>query len=399
MSGSRSLLRALRHKTFALLWSGQTVSGLGVRLFDVALAWWVLEKTGSAAIMGTILLFSRVPMLVLLLVAGTVVDRVPRLRLMLICHLVRGLAISVMAVLAFSNLLEIWHVCLVSLVSGSAMAFSIPGYQALVLEVTPREDLTSANALASLGLHVGGIGGPAVGATVVSLLGSPFAFAMNGACFFIAGLCLLPTLQRATSPRPDGAAGNLIRETREGLRTVMASPWLWVSVGVGGLSYMTRAASMEVGLPFLIGDHLRAGVDVLGSFGSLMSLGSLLGVIWLGRDVGIRRRAIKFYGAWIAMGALIPVLGLPIGVPGVLTVAFAMGLFAVIASLTWASMRQEYVPGHPRSQFARPGRSWPQAWRQLWPRWFPPRRLPPPLRPPRGIPVCSSPRLSLTSAA
>jgi hypothetical protein len=56
------LFDSLRHRPFALLWSGQTVSRLGDSLYRIALSWWVLEKTGSATAMGTVALFSFAPM-------------------------------------------------------------------------------------------------------------------------------------------------------------------------------------------------------------------------------------------------------------------------------------------------------------------------------------------------
>ena len=70
VSGSGARFPALHHKNFALLWSGQTLSRLGDSLYRVALAWWVLEKTQSAAAMGTVLMFSFTPMVIFLLVFG-----------------------------------------------------------------------------------------------------------------------------------------------------------------------------------------------------------------------------------------------------------------------------------------------------------------------------------------
>ena len=65
-----TLLMSLRHRSFALLWSGQIISRLGDNLYRVALAWWVLEKTGSATAMGTVLIFAFTPMLLFLLIGG-----------------------------------------------------------------------------------------------------------------------------------------------------------------------------------------------------------------------------------------------------------------------------------------------------------------------------------------
>src|SRR6266487_1272046 len=117
------LFQSLKHRWFALLWSGQTISRLGDSLYRVALAWWVLEQTGSATAMGTVLICSFTPMLIFLLIGGVAVDRFPRVRVMLASDLLRGLVASSVALLAFSQLLEIWHIYVASIVFGFVDAF------------------------------------------------------------------------------------------------------------------------------------------------------------------------------------------------------------------------------------------------------------------------------------
>jgi MFS family permease len=97
------LLRSLAHRPFALLWTGQTISRLGDSLYRIALARWVLEKTGSATAMGTVLIFFFTPMIVFLLVGGVVVDRFHRLRTMLACDLLSGDVVSTVALLAYAG--------------------------------------------------------------------------------------------------------------------------------------------------------------------------------------------------------------------------------------------------------------------------------------------------------
>src|ERR1051326_6982252 len=101
-----SIFRALSNRSFALLWSGQTISRLGDSLYTIALAWWVLQKTGSAAVMGVVLICSMVPTALFLLIGGVVVDRLPRLRLMLASDLLSGGVVGIIAVLAFQQWLE-----------------------------------------------------------------------------------------------------------------------------------------------------------------------------------------------------------------------------------------------------------------------------------------------------
>ena len=135
----KSDLRALGHRPFALLWSGQTISRLGDNFYRIALVWWVLEKTGSAAVMGTVLICSTVPMLLFSLVGGVMVDRWPRLPLMLGSDAMRGIAVGLMAWLAFADRLELWHIYVISVIFGFVDAFFLPAYRASIPDLLPAE--------------------------------------------------------------------------------------------------------------------------------------------------------------------------------------------------------------------------------------------------------------------
>jgi len=341
-----SLFRALRGRPFALLWGGQAISLLGDRLFDIALAWWVLEETGSAVVMGTVFVLSILPMLIFLLIGGVLVDRFPRLGLMLVSDLTRGLVVGLMAALAFTDLLVLWHVYVFSLVSGFVEAFFQPAYRAVVPDVTPREDLTSANSLTSLSEQFGGIAGPALGATIVAAGGTPLAFALDSLSFAVSGVCLLAIARRATSPGHSETSPGIIGDLREGLATVAASPWLWVTIAVAGLSNIAYTGPMDVGLPFLIKEHRHADVSVLGLFYSAASVGSVLAAIGLGRVPRLRRRGLTLYSAWMLIGIMVILIGLPIPIPGILAAAFVIGAANTILGLVWVNTLQEHVPQH-----------------------------------------------------
>src|SRR6266487_1720375 len=132
--------RALRHRVFSLLISGQTLSRIGDFLYQVALAWWVLEKTNSGIAMGMVFLFSLTPTILFVLLSGALVDRLPRARLLFLSDLGRGVIMLLITALAFSNRLELWMVYVGSLLFGFADAFFAPALQALVPQVIPQED-------------------------------------------------------------------------------------------------------------------------------------------------------------------------------------------------------------------------------------------------------------------
>ncbi len=290
-----ALLQSLRHRPFALLWSGQTVSRLGDSLYRIALAWWVLEKTGSATAMGTVMIVSFVPMILFLLVGGVVVDRLHRLRVMVASDLLNGIIVTTVAVLAYSNLLEIWHVYLAGAVFGLVEAFFYPAYTAAVPELTPAEALPSANSLTSLSYQLTGIIGPGLGATLIALGGTPIAFALDAASFFIAVACLLPLIRTPSAPQAPRAASSPLKDLREGWKLVLGSAWLWISILVFAIFNVTAAGPMNVSLPFLVKDSLHADVGLLGLLTSSRSAGSALGTIWTGRYAKLRKRGWIMY--------------------------------------------------------------------------------------------------------
>jgi len=77
-----NLFRAWGNRPFALLWSGQALSRIGDYLYEVALAWWVLQESGSAGAMAAVLIFTLSPTMLFSLFGGVIVDRYPRLPLL-----------------------------------------------------------------------------------------------------------------------------------------------------------------------------------------------------------------------------------------------------------------------------------------------------------------------------
>src|SRR5258705_11651179 len=118
-----SLLKSLHNRLFFLLWCGQTLSRVGDSIYRVALVWWVLQKTGSAAAVATILIFSYVPMLLFLLLGGIAIDRFSRSKAMLLSDLSRAAVVIVVSLLASGGRLEVSHLYIASGIFGPAHAF------------------------------------------------------------------------------------------------------------------------------------------------------------------------------------------------------------------------------------------------------------------------------------
>lgn len=355
-----TLFKSLADRPFAMLWSGQTISRLGDSLYRIALAWWVLEKTGSPTAMGTVLIFSSVPMLIFLLVGGVVTDRFPRLGVMLISDLLSGAVVTAVALLAFTGRLEVGHIYIASITFGLVQAFFFPAYTATIPVITPKEMLPSANSLTILSGEVSSIIGPAIGASLVALGGTPLAFGLDAASFFISAACVLlilranPALNLAPSvsttgtgaPPTPAARGlrSVFADFREGFQAVTASPWLWISITFFGFINAATGGPMSVSLPFLIKVNLHANVGTLGLFTSLSSAGFVVGAVWLGRFTKIRRRGPFAYLTTILFGIAVAVFSLTVSIPVLAVAAFMGGMCISVFSLIWTNSLQELVP-------------------------------------------------------
>ncbi|MCL5998059.1 MAG: MFS transporter, partial [Chloroflexi bacterium] len=330
------------------LWSGQTISRLGDGLYQVALAWWVLEKTGSAAAMGTLFTLSFLPMILFLIAGGVVVDRLPRIRIMLASDIARGVLLGVIAGLAAQQQLALWHLYAAGLVFGFVNAFFQPAYAATLPQITPREALPSANALTDLSGQLAGVAGPALGALMVAAGGTAVAFGLDAFSFAISAACLLPLVlgvARPASPTPGATpqSTGVIHSLREGLKFVTHLPWLWITMLILSLVNLTGRSPMNVALPFLVARNAAGSVETLGLMYSLFSIGAVIGAVWMGRRQTIQRRGLLVYGGLACAGLLTLVIGTATTPAGMGIAVSALGVTLTITNLAWASALQEHV--------------------------------------------------------
>jgi MFS family permease len=132
--------RALQDHRFAWFWAGQTISSLGDRAFATALAVVVYQLTGSSLAMGLFLTAQMVPTLIFTLFGGVIADRFSR-RLVLLCaDASRVLIVFAIALLAWLHLLQLWHLFVLAVLFGCALAFFNPAYRAITPELVDKVD-------------------------------------------------------------------------------------------------------------------------------------------------------------------------------------------------------------------------------------------------------------------
>jgi MFS transporter, DHA3 family, tetracycline resistance protein len=353
------ITRAFTTPFYLLLWSGQSLSRIGDFLYEVALAWWVVENTGSAAALASVLVLVNVPIIVFMLVGGVVGDRAPRALIIFLADLLRGGIVAIVTVLAVSGELKIWQVYIASLLFGIALAFFQPAYTALVPDLVPDEDLISANSMDSLSLQFGRIAGPALAAIVISQMGTGVAFGMNAASFFISGIMMLPVLRKTSATglsatiREEQALAPQTRqyeiavfwrELSEGLRFVIHTPWLWLSTLLFALTNVTLAGPYSVAMPVLVKDYWGQDVRVLGLIYGIFPIGYAVSSIVFGIREQLLHRAWLIYGGTIVAGLMLAMFGLQVPLMALGIAALINGAANEAGSLAWVNSLQTRVP-------------------------------------------------------
>lgn len=178
----------LWNKNFFLLWQGQLVSVFGDALYSMALGLWVLQETGSTAIMGSIMALVTIPRISLGPFAGVIVDRSNRKQLIILGDVIRGIGMLFIAFAAINGFLEIWMVMLMGIIMGICSSFFNPSIQSVLPELVPKDELIKANSSYQMATTGADIIGQSIGGFLYTIIGAPIMFLINGLSYLFSAL-------------------------------------------------------------------------------------------------------------------------------------------------------------------------------------------------------------------
>ena len=340
----RGLPRALRHRDYALLWGGQTISVVGDGIYTVAIALEALRISDHASALAAVEAARVAPNAVFLLFAGALVDRLPRRLVVLGANVLRGGAIAALAALVAVHALNLTELVVLSAVVGAGDAFFYPAYRAIMPELLPADLLTQGNAFNSASQTVGS-----------SFLG-PGARRRDrrrgGSLGGIRHRRRDLRRQRAVPagdgpcPRAGPVGRSVVADARLGIRWTMRQRWLWYGILATGVANFAAFAPTAVTFPLIVRDVLHQGPVAYGVTFGASGVGGLLAAVVAGRLGSPRRRMIMIWAAWAAASVALAGVGVA---PDVFVVAIcgAITFFGLTyGNLLWGALMQIAVPAH-----------------------------------------------------
>ncbi|MGH9457882.1 MAG: MFS transporter [Thermoanaerobaculia bacterium] len=212
----RRTFRALRSRDFRLVWFSAFVSTTGTWMQALAQGWVVLEITDSAFWLGVDAFLATLPMILFSLVGGAVADRIERRRILVWSQIFQMTFAFVLAALLFFDVVRVWHIFVLSFLTGTTQAFGGPAYQAMLPLLVRREDVPNAVAMNSLQFNLARMLGPVLAGIALAKVGAAACFFLNGLSFF-AVIAALVAIRPGAMPA-GGPPKTMLEDIREGLR-------------------------------------------------------------------------------------------------------------------------------------------------------------------------------------
>lgn len=346
-----NLGRAFRYRNYRLYFSGHAVSLIGYWMQRTAFEWLIYRITRSELYLGIVGFTMLVPIFFISPFAGVLADRVNRHRIILATQTMATVQAGILAVLAYTGVIDIWQIIVLSLFYGLIRAFDIPTRQAFVVHMVERkENLGSAIALNSAIFNIARLIGPAMAGLVVAFSAGwlkPIAgagsrileFAGEGTCFLVNAVtylaiifCLLAMRLKPWSPPQERS--HPLKDLKEGviysfgfppIRSILILLTVLSLFGLPYLALMPVVASEVLGpaTPF-IANHEQ----IFGYLLSGVGIGAIIGALF----IGSRRDA---QGLW----RIIPLASVMFGA-AIAVSSFSRNFYVTVGLMVLAGMGQ-----------------------------------------------------------
>jgi MFS family permease len=280
------IFRALSHRNYRLFFGGQSISLIGTWMQQIAMSWLVYRLTHSAFLLGIVGFTGRIPTFLFAPLAGVLVDRWSRHRLLVITQILSTMQALILAFLVLTGMITVWHIIFLSLFLGFVNAFDVPVRQSFVVDMVEKEEhLGNAIALNSSMATSARLFGPSIAGILIATVGEGMCFLLNGLSF----LAVIAALLAMKIPRRKREMQNrqVIQGLKEGFSYAFGfAPIRSLLLLLGLVSLM--GMPYQVLMPIFAGKILHGGPHTLGFLMAASGCGALTGTIYLASRKGVR---------------------------------------------------------------------------------------------------------------
>ncbi|MCE3035008.1 MULTISPECIES: MFS transporter [Streptomyces] len=343
-----SMFLPLKHRDFAFLWTGQSLSSIGNAMFPIILAMVVLDRHSGATGLGVVLAVQGIALAAGTVLAASIGDRWRRTRVMIGADAVRAVGVAAIAIAPVHLNTAVFMVLVIAI--GIAEGLFLPAYSAVPPRLLPEEALQGGNALSALSQYVSMVAGPTLAGLVIAGVGPGPALWIDVGTF-AASLATLVFIKetdaanaRDESPdeeEPGGIIRRGLRDFNEGIREIRSRPWVGASIGMATIVMTFCVAPAFLAAPIVAEKSLGGSAAYGGAFAAL-GVGSIIGSIVGGKIRTSRPGTVACCGLFTIFGSVGSLAVLPL--VGVLICWAIAGVGVTVFSILWMTALQQDVP-------------------------------------------------------
>lgn len=286
MPSVKDLFQSLSIKNYRTYFAGQGISLIGTWMQRTTMGWFVYRLTGSALLLGLIGFLSQIPSVFIGPFAGVWADKFKRLSILKITQSVSLIQALTLSILVLTNTIQIWHLVVLSLVSGITEAIDAPARQSLVIELIEKKSLiTNAIALNSAMFNGARLIGPSLAGIIIAISNEGYCFLINGLSY----IAVIISLFMIKVPLRE------IKFTTDSMFTKIKQGWKYsfshmpIRYLLANISVITMfGMSYAVLMPIFARDILHGNSKTMGFLMSMAGVGALIGALYLASRKSIK---------------------------------------------------------------------------------------------------------------
>lgn len=329
--GGRTRRSALGVPNFRIYFASAATAQTGGWLLRTAQAWLVLDLTGTPAALAIVTICQALPVTILTLFAGILIDRTESRKLLVFVQLVISLETAVMAALVLSGTVQYWHVLLLATILGIASAVDFPTRASIISELVEPRLVANGVALNSAVNSAARIIGPGIGGLMIATLGTGVCFAVTAVVYASTTLGLLLLKGSEFYPKRLAHRAPVLGQLLEGLRYSFSTRMLAVNMLLAGF-YGTFAYNWALVLPLMARFALDSGSEGFGALNMAMGVGSTIGAFLLATRVKASLRVLLVSA--LTFGVAMLILGRAPSMPVALAILVCTGILSVLFNAT-----------------------------------------------------------------
>jgi MFS family permease len=344
---ARSTFAALQYPNYRLWFYGQMISLMGTWMQSTAQGYLIYQLTNSPTYLGYVGFAAGVPSWIFMLYGGLIADRMSRRNLMIITQSVMMILALILAGLAFTNLVQPWHIIVLAFLLGVANAFDAPARISFVTELVDRKDLTNAIALNATMFNTATAIGPAVGGLIYAALGPAWCFTINALSFLAVIVALL--LMKIQHTARTVVSKSALKDIQDGFRyvrsqLVVRTVMIYVLMtSLFGMSFVTLMPAWAVTV-------LGGDATTNGYLQSARGIGALLGSLTLASVSGMVAKGKMITWGGLIFPALLIIFAQVIHLPFSLFLLFWIGFSYIFFINNSNALVQSLVPDELRGR-------------------------------------------------